>query len=328
MSSNRSVLTILLLMAVAGCAGVGDPGESARVATEAAGSPQAESKTPAPGTGAAPAGTGGDSGKIAAGTPASPAAGAAAPKAAPQSVPSPAPAGAATQQKAAAPKAAPAPAPAAASPAATKAAPASEPAAKPPVAPAAPATAEASLPAQSLDGDPTAGELDRLAERSKEVPEANGDAAEGEGTQPERRESDYADRSLQCDVVLLMGREIGRRRRDGDERKTATNKAIDDVVRATGSERDKRFVFSGRVYGMLIYQLKQDHTPDGFGAYAHAACLILRGRKGIVPADEASEALLDQAVSNCESRSRGQDDLNACIAERVEQIVLERGRRS
>jgi hypothetical protein len=89
--------------------------------------------------------------------------------------------------------------------------------------------------------------------------------------------------------------------------------------------RDKRFVFSGRVYGMLIYQLTPEHSDEGFGAYAHSACQILRGGKGIVPADETSKARLDESLSICEAGSRGPDALKACISVRMEEIVRKRG---
>ncbi len=134
----------------------------------------------------------------------------------------------------------------------------------------------------------------------------------------------FEERSLKCDVIELMGQAIGRGRIRGEPRKPAVDKAIDEVVRQTGAVRDKRFVFSGRVYGMLIYQLEQEHTVDGFGAYALSACLILRGGKGIVPADEASDKLLNQALSICESGSRSPGELNACISERMEEIVRQR----
>lgn len=174
-------------------------------------------------------------------------------------------------------------------------------------------------------GDPDADELARLAALPPDSAEAGVTAEEEE--EP-RKAASYADRSLQCDVVRLMGGAIGRWRLRGEERKPATDKAIDEVVRDTGNVRDKRFVFSGRVYGMLIYQLTQDHTAEGFGAYAQAACLVLRGGKGIVPADEASEEKLDQALRTCESTSRGAAGLDACISERMERIVRERSRRS
>ena len=131
----------------------------------------------------------------------------------------------------------------------------------------------------------------------------------------------FEERSLKCDVIELMGQAIGRGRIRGEPRKPAVDKAIDEVVKETGAVRDKRFVFSGRVYGMLIYQLEREHTVDGFGAYARSACLILRGGKGIVPADEASDKRLNQVLSLCESGSRSPGELNACISERMEEIV-------
>jgi hypothetical protein len=135
----------------------------------------------------------------------------------------------------------------------------------------------------------------------------------------------FEERSLDCNVIELMGKAIGRWRRQGDPRKSATDKAINEVLQQTGGVRDRRFVFSGRVYGMLIYRLKQDHTVEGFGAYAQSACLILRGGKGIVPADEASESRLDQALTACESGMRALGELNACISGRMEEIVRDRG---
>ena len=131
----------------------------------------------------------------------------------------------------------------------------------------------------------------------------------------------FEERSLKCDVIELMGQAIGSGRIRGEPRKAAVDTAIDEVVRQTGAVRDKRFVFSGRVYGMLIYQLEQEHTVDGFGAYARSACLVLRGGKGIVPADEASDKRLNHALSICESSSRTPGELNACISERMEEIV-------
>ena len=135
----------------------------------------------------------------------------------------------------------------------------------------------------------------------------------------------FEDRSLACDVVELMGKAIGRWRIRDEPRKPATDKAITEVLRQTGGVRDNRFVFSGRVYGMLIYQLTPDHTVEGFGAYAHSACLILRGGKGIVPADDTSDTLLDQALTICESGRRASGELNACISRRMENIVRQRG---
>jgi hypothetical protein len=135
----------------------------------------------------------------------------------------------------------------------------------------------------------------------------------------------FEERSLDCGVIELMGQAIGRWRRQGEERKPATDKAINEVLPQTGGVRDRRFVFSGRVYGMLIYRLKQDHTVEGFGAYAQSACLILRGGKGIVPADATSESRLDQALTACESGVRAPGELNACISGRMEKIVRDRG---
>lgn len=141
---------------------------------------------------------------------------------------------------------------------------------------------------------------------------------------PKRR---LEDRSLNCDVVELMGQAIGRWRLQGDERKPATDKAIDDVVRLTGAEKDEKFVFSGRVYGMLIYQIEPDHTVEGFGAYAQAACLILRGKEGIVPADDASQKRLDQSLSACEADAGVAADLTGCVYERMKLLVQEVDRR-
>lgn len=136
----------------------------------------------------------------------------------------------------------------------------------------------------------------------------------------------FEERSLNCDVIEIMGKAIGRRRSRGDEQKIATDEAIDEVVRQTGEARDKRFVFSGRVYGMLIYNLQKDHTVDGFGSYAYSACLVLRGGKALyIPADKASVARLDQGLRTCESGSPATGGLSACIAELMEDVVLRRG---
>lgn len=181
-------------------------------------------------------------------------------------------------------------------------------------------------PGPAVDmGDPGADELNRLAALP---PDSSEGAVTTETREKLKGKMDDEDRSLQCDVVELLGRSIGQWRLRGEEQKSAADKAIDEVVRATGGERDRRFVFGGRVYGMLIYELKQDHTSEGFGAYAHAACLILRGHRGLIPADDTSAAQLDQALRSCESGAPEADELNDCISERMEQIVRERGRRS
>lgn len=181
-------------------------------------------------------------------------------------------------------------------------------------------------PGPAVDlGDPGADELSRLAALPPDSSE--GDATTEAGEEPKGKLDDE-DRSLQCDVVELLGRSIGQWRLRGEAQKSAANKAIDEVVRATGGERDRRFAFGGRVYGMLIYELKQDHTSDGFGAYAHAACLILRGHRGLIPADDTSAAQLDQALRSCESGAPEADELNDCISKRMEQIVWVRGRPS
>lgn len=135
----------------------------------------------------------------------------------------------------------------------------------------------------------------------------------------------FEERSLDCDVIELMGKFIGQRHIRGEPRVEATDKAIDDVLRQTGGERDERFVFSGRVYGMLIYRLERDHSAEGYGAYGRSACRILRGGKGIVPADESSEYQLNQALRTCESGSRTGDELYSCISRRMEEIVQKRG---
>ena len=135
----------------------------------------------------------------------------------------------------------------------------------------------------------------------------------------------FEERSLDCDVIELMGKFIGQRHIRGEPRVEATDKAIDDVLRQTGGERDERFVFSGRVYGMLIYRLARDHSAEGYGVYARSACRILRGGKGIVPADESSEYQLNQALRTCESGSRTGDELYSCISRRMEEIVQKRG---
>lgn len=137
-----------------------------------------------------------------------------------------------------------------------------------------------------------------------------------------------ADKSLNCDVIELMGEAIGRWRLRGDERILATDKAIDDVLRITGGVRNEKFVFSGRVYGMLIYQIEEDHTEEGFGAYAWSACRILRGQIGIVPADDASQKRLDESLSFCERRWQASRQLNACIWKRMHKIVREQVSRS
>ena len=136
----------------------------------------------------------------------------------------------------------------------------------------------------------------------------------------------FVERSLNCDVIEIMGKAIGRRRSQGEKQKSATDAAIDEVIRQTGEERDNRFVFSGRVYGMLIYNLEKDHTADGFGAYAYSACMILRGGKALfIPADKASVARLDQSLKSCESGSLSANVLNACIFKRMEEVVIQRG---
>ena len=136
----------------------------------------------------------------------------------------------------------------------------------------------------------------------------------------------FEERSVNCDVIEIMGKAIGRRRSLGEGQKTATNEAIDEVIRQTGEVRDNRFVFSGRVYGMLIYNLRKDHTADGFGAYAFSACLILRGGKAVfIPADKASVTRLEQALKTCESGSPSDDKLKACISESMEDVVRQRG---
>lgn len=134
----------------------------------------------------------------------------------------------------------------------------------------------------------------------------------------------FEERSLDCDVIELMGKFIGQRHIRGEPRVEATDKAIDDVLRQTGGERDERFVFSGRVYGMLIYRLARDHSAEGYGVYARSACRILRGGKGIVPADESSEYQLNQALRTCESGSRTGDELYSCVSHRMEEIVRKR----
>ncbi|MBE9552655.1 MAG: hypothetical protein IMF05_04235, partial [Proteobacteria bacterium] len=135
----------------------------------------------------------------------------------------------------------------------------------------------------------------------------------------------FGERSLNCDVIELMGKFIGQRHIRGEPRVEATDKAIDDVLRQTGGARDERFVFSGRVYGMLIYRLARDHSAEGYSVYARSACQILRGGKGIVPADESSEYQLNQALRTCESGSRTGDELYSCISRRMEEIVQKRG---
>ena len=134
----------------------------------------------------------------------------------------------------------------------------------------------------------------------------------------------FEERSLDCDVIEQMGKFIGQRHIRGEPRVEATDKAIDDVLRQTGGERDERFVFSGRVYGMLIYRLARDHSAEGYGVYARSACRILRGGKGIVPADESSEYQLNQALRTCESGSRTGDELYSCVSRRMEEIVRKR----
>ncbi|MEN8196443.1 MAG: hypothetical protein ABFS30_07985 [Pseudomonadota bacterium] len=135
----------------------------------------------------------------------------------------------------------------------------------------------------------------------------------------------FGERSLDCDVIELMGKFIGRRHIRGEPRVEAIDKAIDDVLRQTGGARDERFVFSGRVYGMLIYRLARDHSAEGYSVYARSACQILRGGKGIVPADESSEYQLNKALRTCESGSRTGDELYSCISRRMEEIVQKRG---
>lgn len=135
----------------------------------------------------------------------------------------------------------------------------------------------------------------------------------------------FEERSLDCDVIELMGKFIGQRHIRGEPRVEATDKAIDDVLRQTGGARDDRFVFSGRVYGMLIYRLARDHSAEGYSVYARSACQILRGGKGIVPADESSEYQLNQALRTCESGSRTRDELYSCISRRMGEVVQKRG---
>lgn len=134
----------------------------------------------------------------------------------------------------------------------------------------------------------------------------------------------FRERSLNCDVIELMGKYIGQRHIRGEPRVEATDRAIDDVLRQTGGERDDRFVFSGRVYGMLIYRLERNHSVEGYSAYARSACQILRGGKGIVPADKNSEYQLNEALRICESGFRKGDELYSCISRRMEKVVQKR----
>jgi hypothetical protein len=173
-------------------------------------------------------------------------------------------------------------------------------------------------------GDPGADDLNRLAALPPDSPAAETAPAEEEPKRKNRPE----DRFLKCDVAQLLGRSIGRWRLQGEAFKSATDKAADEVAREIGTVADDRFRFKARVYTNLIYGLKPEHRPEGFAAYAHAACQILTARKGLIPADESSQDMLDKALGRCESGSRDEDDLKACISERMEEIVRERGRRT
>lgn len=207
----------------------------------------------------------------------------------------------------------------------------------------APPAPDATVPpgnAEPVAGDVAAAPLATGTEASPQAQqpaaqaEASADSATAEtaSATPDQAEppappgkSSFEEDSLDCDVIELMGRAIGRRRLAGEASKPAIDGAIDDVLRQTGGVRDKRFVFSGRVYGMLIYQLKADHSEAGFGAYAHSACMILRGRKGIVPADDVSKSQLDESLAGCEAHSADPEALDGCIATRMEAIVRQRG---
>jgi hypothetical protein len=197
-------------------------------------------------------------------------------------------------------------------------------------------TAAVSPVPEKSEAEPAPGEATALIDDSpREQAAASAGAVADDARDPgndspsaKRKRARLEDRTLNCDVIELIGRAVGRWRLRGDERKQATDKAIDDVVRMTGEVRSEKFVFSGRVYGMLIYQIGKDHTPEGYGAYAQSACLILRGQKGIVPADDASQKRLDESLTICEAGSNGTGELNLCILERMERIVREQDTRS
>lgn len=119
----------------------------------------------------------------------------------------------------------------------------------------------------------------------------------------------FGERSLDCDVIELMGKFIGQRHIRGEPRKEATDKAIEDVLRLTGGMRDERFVFSGRVYGMLIYRLERSHSakdtaptpvrPAGYCAAARESFRPTRARNiGSTRRSEAANPVPGHATSS------------------------------
>lgn len=174
-------------------------------------------------------------------------------------------------------------------------------------------------------GDPRVDDLSQIAALPPDSPQGVVVAEVEEAGQPETRPENQP---LSCDTVRLLGHSIGQWRLRGESAGAARRKAADEVARQIENLSDGRLGFQAWMYANRIYDLKPDHSPEGFAAYVHAACLILRDQKGLIPVDEESREMLDRALRGCESVARGDSGLDACISERMERMVQERGRRT
>ena len=174
-------------------------------------------------------------------------------------------------------------------------------------------------------GDPGVDDLNQVAALPPDTPESDAVAEIEEAGQPEIRPENQP---LKCDIVRLLGYSIGQWRLRGESAGAARRKAADEVARQIENVSEGRLGFKAWMYANRIYDLKPDHSPEGFAAYVHAACLILREQKGLIPVDEESREMLDRALRGCESVARGDSGLDACISERMERIVQERGWRT
>ena len=128
-----------------------------------------------------------------------------------------------------------------------------------------------------------------------------------------------------CALIGNLGAAIGAARRRGKDEADAIAEGVDDIARETGLGREHWLVFSGRVYGGVVFRLQSSFETRTYGAYAEFACRTLKGRQKTIPADAESARLLDAGVARCEIAGGGRDEILACLDETLNPVIDRRG---
>lgn len=174
----------------------------------------------------------------------------------------------------------------------------------------APPTTATAIGRDGSGADKSDGEFDFAAELAAKDPVASA------------RAEAFARRTIRdCPVIRRLGEHIGAGRSRGEAEKVAIRSGVDRLAAEQGTERDERTMFTGRVYGILIYRLDEGHSSRIYGPYAYAVCRVFRETNRIIPVDSGSERFLNQRLSACQRNAVEPAALEACVVRGVRDVV-------